>query len=96
MPKILARLIYQLMADGMTQARASAIAISQLQKSGDLKPGTTVATAKGITRGNMTPAQRAIDRKVKSNGGKPSDYKYNPINNSAVKGKINRNVKKKV
>ena len=31
----------------------------------------------------------------KESGGKPSDYKYNKHNNSAVKGKVNSNVKKR-
>ena len=43
----------------------------------------------------MTPAERAKDRAAKARGGKPSDYKYNKHNNSAVKGKVNSKVKKR-
>ena len=95
MPKILERLVKQLTANGKNKNAAYAIATSALQKSGNLKPGTTEPTAKGSKRGNMTPAERAKDRAAKESGGKPSDYKYNKHNNSAVKGKINSNVKKR-
>jgi hypothetical protein len=87
MPKILDRLVKQLQDKGMDKSKAFAIATSQLQKSGNLKKGTTEATAKGIKRGNMTPAQRAKDRAVKSRGGKPSDYSYNASTNSVRKKK---------
>jgi len=95
MPAILDRLVSQLMANGKTKKEAYAIAVSQLQKSGNLKKGTTKATKKGEKRGKMTPAQRAKDRAAKKRGGKPSDYKYNKNNNSAVKGKVSRKVKKR-
>jgi len=95
MPKILDRLVSQLVANGMDKSKAYAVATKKLQQSGNLKKGTTEATAKGIKRGNMTPAQRAKDRAAKKSGGKPSDYKYNKHNNSAVKGKINSNVKRR-
>ena len=93
MPKILDRLVSQLKANGMDEKKAYAVAVSQLQKSGNLKKGSTEATAKGERRGKMTPAQRAKDRAAKKSGGKPSDYKYNKKNNTAVRGKINKNVK---
>lgn len=93
MPKILERLVSQLKANGMDESKAYAIATSQLQKSGNLKKGSTEATKKGERRGNMTPAERAKDRAAKKSGGKPSDYKYNKKNNSAVKGKVNKKVK---
>jgi hypothetical protein len=35
-----------------------AVATASLQKAGDLKKGTRTATKKGISRGNMTRAQR--------------------------------------
>jgi len=95
MPKILDRLVSQLKANGMAEDKAYAVAVSQLQKSGNLKPGTTKATAKGTKRGNMSPAERAKDRAAKDSGGKPSEYKYNRYNNSAVKGKVNPNVKRR-
>lgn len=94
MPAILDRLVKQLMANGKSKSAAYAIATASLKKSGNLdKSGK--ATAKGKKRGAMTPAARAKDRAAKKSGGKPSDYKYNKHNNSAVKGKVNKNVKKR-
>lgn len=90
--KLLKRLISQLKHNGKSHKDARKIAIASLQKSGNLKPNSTEPTAKGIQRGNMTPAQRAIDRAKKN---RPGNYKYNPNNNSAVKGEINENVKKR-
>jgi hypothetical protein len=95
MPKILDRLVSQLTANGMPKDKAYAVATKKLQESGNLKKGTREATAKGVKRGNMTPAQRAKDRAAKASGGKASDYKYNKKNNSAVKGKVNSSVKKR-
>jgi len=93
MPKILERLVSQLIKNGMSKDKAYAVAVSKLQKSGNLKKGSTEATKKGEVRGDMTPAERAKDRAAKKSGGKPSDYKYNKKNNSAVKGKVSKNVK---
>lgn len=93
MPKILERLVGQLKRNGVDKNAAYAIATKKLQQSGNLKKGSTEATAKGIKRGNMTPAERAKDRAAKASGGKASDYKYNKKNNTAVKGKINHKVK---
>lgn len=92
MPAILDRLVRQLRANGHSRASAHAIAIKALQKSGNLRPGSTEATKKGKQRGKMTPAQRAIDRAKRR---KPGHYKYNPHNNSAVKGEINKEVQKR-
>lgn len=92
MPAILERLVRQLRANGHSRASAYAIATSALQKSGNLKPGSREATEKGKRRGKMTPAQRAIDRAKRR---RPGHYKYNPHNNSAVKGEINPDVKKR-
>jgi hypothetical protein len=86
-PKILERLVSQLQAKGKSKQAAYAIATSALQRSGNLKPGTQKATAKGIKRGSMTPAERAKDRAVKYNGGKPSDYSYNKKTNQTHKKK---------
>lgn len=85
MPKILDRLVKQLMDKGKTRSQAYAIATASLQKSGNLKKGTQEATAKGKRRGNMTPEQRAKDRAVKKSGGKPSDYVYDSRTNSTRK-----------
>ena len=83
MPKILDRLVSQLRAKGKSKEAAYAIAVSALQKSGNLKKGTTQATAKGVGRGMMSPEARAKDRAVKYSKGKhrASDYKYNPSTN---------------
>lgn len=89
---ILKRLISQLIRNGKSSGDARRIAIAALQKSGNLKEGSTEPTAKGIKRGRMTPAQRAIDRAKKKRVG---DYKYNPYNNTAVKGDINTKVKRR-
>lgn len=94
MPKIVERLVSQLTANGMSKDKAYAVAVSKMKKAGNLdKNGKE--TAQGKKRGNMTPAQRAKDRAAKKSGGKPSDYKYNKNNNTAVKGKVNKNVKKR-
>lgn len=88
MPAILTRLVSQLQAKGKDKASAYAIATAGLQKAGDLKPGSTQATAKGTKRGLMTPAARAKDRAAKKAKRKPSDYKYKAKTNLAVlKGK---------
>lgn len=79
--KIQARLVDQLMAKGKSREAAFAISTKALQKSGNLEPGSGKPTAKGIERGNMTPAERAKDRAVKATGGKPSDYIYDPKTN---------------
>ncbi len=84
MPKILDRLVGQLKAKGKSTKQAYAIATAALQKRRNLKKGSTKPTAKGIKRGNMTPAQRAKDRAAKRSG-KPSDYKYNKKTNRATK-----------
>lgn len=93
MPKILDRLVSQLVKNGMSKDKAYAIAVKKLQDSGNLKKGSVEATAKGKRRGDMTPAERAKDRAAKRSGGKASDYRYNKKNNTAVKGKVNKHVK---
>lgn len=85
MPKILDRLVTQLMEKGMSRSKAYAVAVSSLQKSGNLKKGSTEPTKKGIVRGNMTPEERAKDRAVKESGGRPSDYIYDPRTNRTRK-----------
>ena len=84
MPKILDRLVSQLEAKGKSKKSAYAIATSQLQKSGNLKKGTNTSTAKGRRRGNMTAAQRAIDRAAKLSGKPKSRYIYDKRTNRAV------------
>lgn len=94
-PPIVKRLATQLKSNGMPQGEAQAIAISKMQKAGNLKPGTNQATTQGIKRGEMTPSQRAKDRAVKKSGGSAADYKYNANNNTAVKERVNPDVKKR-
>lgn len=84
MPKILDRLVRQLKAKGKSTQAAFAIATKALQKSGNLKKGTTQATAKGKRRGGMTPGERAKDRASKRSGRKTSEYKYNAKTNLAT------------
>lgn len=84
MPKILERLVSQLQAKGKSKSSAFAIATKALQRSGNLKPGTQQATAKGQRRGAMTPAARAKDRAARKAKHKPSDYKYNRKSNIAT------------
>jgi len=84
LPKILERLVSQLKAKGKSEKSAYAIATSALQRSGNLKPGTQAATAKGTRRGNMTPDERAKDRASKKSGKKTRDYKYNSKTNRAT------------
>lgn len=62
MPKILERLVSQLQAKGKSKSSAFAIATASLQRAGDLQKGSNKPTAKGIVRGNMTPAARAKSR----------------------------------
>lgn len=84
MPKILERLVSQLKAKGKSASAAYAIATSTLQRAGDLKKGSTKPTAKGVRRGNMTPAARAKDRAAKRSKHKTKDYKYNAKTNLAT------------
>ena len=92
MAAIVNRLISQLKARGMSESKANAVATSQMRKSGNIDVYGN-ATIKGIKRGYMRPGERAKDRKSKQYGGRPEDYTYNPINNSAVKSFVNFNVK---
>ena len=62
MPKILEAAVKEMKKKGMDEKKAYAIAVSSLQRAGDLKKGSTKATAKGLKRGNMTKKQRAKTR----------------------------------
>lgn len=84
MPAILERLVSQLRAKGKSKSSAYAIATSALQKSGNLKKGSTKATAKGKKRGKMTPSARAKDRASKGSGKSTSSYNYNTKTNRAT------------
>jgi hypothetical protein len=94
--KIVKRLATQLMAnEKMPPGVAYAVATKKMQESGNIKKGSSKETTKGKERGEMTPQERAKDRSSKKSGGSPSDYKYNKNNNTAVKGSINKDVKKR-
>tara|TARA_E500000318_G_scaffold11903_3_gene10772 strand:- start:637 stop:909 length:273 start_codon:yes stop_codon:yes gene_type:complete len=82
-PKILKRLVTQLMDDGYDKGAAFAIATKSLQKSGNLKKGTQKATPKGKAQGKKTPSRRAKERAAKKANRKPSDYTYNKKTNTA-------------
>ena len=82
-PKILKRLEYQLSQKGYSEEAATKIAVAGLQKSGNLKPGSTEPTAKGVKRGNMTASERAKDRAAKRTGAPVSAFTYNPKTNTA-------------
>ena len=84
MPKILERLVGQLQAKGKSKEAAYAIAVSSLQKSGNLKKGSTKPTSKGIKRGNMSAKERAIDRESKKSGRSKSEYSYSSKTNRAT------------
>ena len=92
--KIVKRLVSQLKAKGMSEGQAYAVANSKMKKAGNID-SEGKATSKGEKRGNMTPAERSNDRAAKDGGGKASDYKYNKKNNTSVKGKVNKDVKKR-
>jgi len=64
MPKILDRVVRQLAAKGVPNARE--VGVAAMQKAGNLKPGTTEATAQGVRRGAMTPDQRAKARRERA------------------------------
>lgn len=83
--KIQQRLVSQLEAKGKPASAAYAISTKALQRSGNLKAGSTKPTAQGVARGNMTPAARAKSRAVKANGGQASDYTYSARTNRATR-----------
>jgi len=84
MPAIVQRLKRQLASKGNKNSESMAIAI--LKKNGILSSGGKL-TAKGKKRQALGKDGRAKDRAAKYNGGKPSDYKYNPKTNRATKKK---------
>jgi hypothetical protein len=86
-PPIRDRLVQQLLRKGMPRGKAQAVATSQMQKAGNLKPGTTEMTAKGKERTAMGAAGRAKDRAARETKAKdaPADFKYNARTNRATK-----------
>jgi len=61
MPKILDRAVKKIKAKGGVD-NPYAVAVSTLQRSGSLKPGTLKATKKGVRRGAMSEKQRERTR----------------------------------
>lgn len=57
MPKILDRAVTRIKARGGVD-NPYAVAVSAMQKAGNLKKGTLKATKQGVRRGEMTRAQR--------------------------------------
>lgn len=66
MPKILDRLVTQLMQKWYDETAAYKIATKSLQRSGNLKPWTQQATEKWIVRWEMSPEERAKSRELKA------------------------------
>ena len=62
MPGLLDKAVAKVKQTGQPTKAAWPIAVASLQKSGSLKPGSVTPTAKGVARGEMTPAQRAKTR----------------------------------
>lgn len=82
MGSILVRLTRQLAAKGVKGAHNMAVGL--LKKQGSMSKDGKL-TAKGKKRQALGAAGRAKSRAVKYNGGKPSDYKYNPKTNRVKK-----------
>ena len=78
MAKILDRLTSQLKGDKVKAKKA-------LTKSGNLIPGTELPTSQGMSRGNMSPEARALNRAVLKSGGSMTDYEYNSVTNRTRK-----------
>jgi len=87
MSALLERLTYQIFRRGTKSYEESQrLASNILIRRGHLDMDG-IETESGRNRGLMTPEQRAIDRRVKRDGGKHKDYKYDPIKNYAYKKK---------
>ena len=82
--KLQTRLTRQLASRGVKGAKT--MADSLLKSRGQLTDDGKL-TAKGKERQAMGADGRAKDRAAKANGGKASDYKYNPKTNRATKKK---------
>ena len=61
-PKILDKAVQKIERRGVPKSSAYPIAVSALQKAGDLRSGSLKATRKGTKRGQMTAAERAKTR----------------------------------
>jgi hypothetical protein len=58
MPKILEDAVSRIKGRGVPEKSAWPMAVSAMQKAGNLKPGSLKATQQGAARGQMTRAQR--------------------------------------
>jgi len=58
MPGLLDKAVKRIQARGVPASSAYPIAVSSLQKAGDLKAGSLKATKQGVARNQMTRAQR--------------------------------------
>ena len=65
------------------QVGSRELAISILQKRGDLKSDGKTLTRKGSARNSMTAEERAKDRASKATGKPASSFKYNASTNRA-------------
>lgn len=62
MPRILDEAVKRIKQRGVKEDSAYPIAVSALQRAGDLKRGSLKATSKGAKRGAMSQAQREKTR----------------------------------
>ena len=81
--EILERLKNQLLSQYIPVEEVEDKAINFLRKSGIIHKDKLELTEYGITRNNMSPSERAIDREVKRSGRKPYEYYYDSVNNRA-------------
>ena len=58
MPKILEDAVARIKGRGVPEKSAWPMAVSSMQKAGNLKPGSLKATSQGVARGQMSRAQR--------------------------------------
>ena len=82
MGSIITRLTNQLRSKGVKGAKNMAVGL--LKKNGQMSASGKL-TAKGKARQALGNAGRAKSRAVKAQGGKSSDYKYNPKTNRVKK-----------
>jgi len=58
MPKILEDAVSRIKGRGVPEKSAWPMAVSAMQKAGNIKPGTLQATKQGVQRGQMSRSQR--------------------------------------
>ena len=82
--KIVERLKGQLLQKGYDPETVEEQAIQFLRNAGLIHPDELELTPLGEQRNQMTPEQRAIDRKVRETGRLHSDYYYDHSTNKAT------------